>query len=172
MRAPSPAPAEGPVAALAVEPVAEAAPAEMPPGPQSFEEVVALFADRREPLLHAHLMGNVHLVHFQVGHIEYRAGENAPGDLANQVSRKLGEWTGQNWLVSVSGEPGAATLREQADEVAAARRGAAINHPLVQAALETFPGATVEAVREKTLPDMPEDGIAVDEDISDGDDPE
>ncbi len=170
----APAPAEGPAAALAVQPEAVAAPAPVPApaGPQSFEEVVALFADRREPLLHAHLMGDVHLVRFEPGHIEYRAEENAPSDLANQVSRRLGEWTGANWLVSVSGEPGAATLREQAEAAAAARRGAAISHPLVQAALETFPGATVEAVRDKPPADQFEAGEATNHGPIDGDDPE
>ncbi|MHA1107934.1 MAG: DNA polymerase III subunit gamma/tau, partial [Alphaproteobacteria bacterium] len=169
----APAPSDGPAAALAVQPVAiaEPAPDPAPSGPQSFEEVVALFANRREPLLHAHLMGDVHLVRFEPGHIEYRAGQNAPSDLANLVSRKLGEWTGANWLVSVSGEQGAATLREQVEAAAAAKRGAAISHPLVQAALETFPGATVEAVRDKTPADHVEAGEAANDEPIDGDDP-
>ncbi len=157
----------GPAAALAVEPVAdrpEAAPAPAKAEPRSFEEVVALFADNREPLLHAHLMGEVHLVRFEPGHIEYNPGANAPADLANQVSAKLGQWTGASWLVSVSKQDGAPTLRQQMDAAEAERRGAAISHPLVQAALEAFPGATVEAVRDHA-PDESET------DTKDGDDP-
>ena len=157
--------------ALAVQPaeavpVADAAPApaKAKADPRSFEEVVALFADNREPLLHAHLIGAVHLVRFEPGHIEYKPGANAPADLANQVSRKLGQWTGASWLVSVSSQDGAATLRQQMDAAEATRRGAAISHPLVQAALDAFPGATVEAVRDQA-PDEAEI------DTKDGDDP-
>jgi DNA polymerase-3 subunit gamma/tau len=133
--------------------------------------VVALFADKREPLLHAHLMGEVHLVRFEPGHIEYNPGANAPADLANQVSLKLGQWTGSSWLVSVSKQDGAPTLRQQMDAAEAARRGAAISHPLVQAALDAFPGATVEAVRDHAPDEAGADAAAAEIDTKDGDDP-
>ncbi len=171
------APADGPVAALAVQPAAEvvpdtvAAPAPTMANPQSFDDVVALFADNREPLLHAHLTGEVHLVRFESGHIEYSAGKNAPADLANQVSRKLSQWTGANWLVSVSNQDGAPTLQQQAEAADAERRGAAIGHPLVQAALEMFPGATVEAVHQHAPDQAGDGGATADDDALDGDDP-
>ena len=163
--------ADGPVAALAISPEMETGPtaAAEKDDPASFEEVVALFAARREPLLCAHLMGDVHLVRFAPGHIEFRAGDNAPADLANQVSLKLGQWTGAKWLVSVSNQDGAPTLRAQADAAQAERRGAAIGHPLVQAALDTFPGATIAAVHEHAPGDG---GAAPDGETTDGEDPE
>jgi DNA polymerase-3 subunit gamma/tau len=73
----------------------------------------------------------------------------APSDLAMKVSRLLSEWTGAQWLVSLSSEPGAATLREAREAHEAERLGVAISHPLVQAALSAFPGATVEAVHDR-----------------------
>jgi DNA polymerase-3 subunit gamma/tau len=51
-------------------------------------------------------------------------------------------------VVSVSGEPGEPTLRDQAEARARLLRSEAAEHPLVRAVLEAFPGARIEAVRE------------------------
>jgi DNA polymerase-3 subunit gamma/tau len=129
----------------------EAAPAL--PQPQSFFEVIELFEKNREVMLRTHLHGHVHLVHFEPGRIEFRPATGAPRDLANRLGKLLGEWTGTRWVVSISGEEGAPTLREQADARAVSLRDEAAQHPLVRAVLETFPGARIEAVRELGVPE-------------------
>ncbi len=162
-QAPMPRPEEPPLPDEAPEGAADAPPelsASARPQPQSFEEVIALFGEKREALLSAHLVNRVHLVRFQPGHIEWRAHDTAPGDLANNVSRYLGEWTGEKWLVSVSDEAGAETVGDRRRAAAEIRRGEAINHPLVQQALAVFPGATIEAIVERQEPlvsDLPVD---------------
>ncbi|MCC7273730.1 MAG: DNA polymerase III subunit gamma/tau [Alphaproteobacteria bacterium] len=148
------------------------------PAPASFTEVVALFAERREAILHAHLLQDAHLVRFEPGRIELRLGQRAPRDLLNRMGSLLGEWTGQRWLISVSDAPGAPTLREQQAEADAALRHALAQHPLVRAALDAFPGATIEAVRTldglpPPLPadeDAPADDDASPAEASEGDD--
>jgi DNA polymerase-3 subunit gamma/tau len=115
----------------------------------NYDDVVALFAERREGILHAALSSQVHLVRFEPGHISVRAREEAPSDLATRVSRLLTDWTGIQWLVSLSAEAGEPTLREQREAHEANRLGVAISHPMVQAALSAFPGATVEAVHDR-----------------------
>ena len=123
-------------------------------GPQNFEQVVAMFEERREAILHAMLMKHVHLVRFDHGHIAIRAEPEAPPNLATQVSKLLSEWTDDQWLVSLSDEQGDPTIHELNMAAEATRRIKATNHPLVQAALETFPGATVEAVIEQGLEEL------------------
>jgi DNA polymerase-3 subunit gamma/tau len=154
---PAAAPAPIAVGSLATAPRAEPDESRLPtssvehdPMPQSFAEIIALFDKRREAVIGSHLREHVHLIAFEPGRLEFRPAEGAPNNLANRVSQLLGEWTGKRWLVARSeaaiGEP---TLREQEarherdllNEVAA--------HPLVRAVLETFPGATVAAVRER-----------------------
>ena len=66
---------------------------------------------------------------------------------------------------------GAPTLRSRADAAEAERRGAAISHPLVQAALDAFPGATVEAVHGDAPAAGEEDGAATGDETTNGDDP-
>ena len=118
------------------------------PLPRSFEEVIALCSEKREIVLAANLTAAVHLVHFEAGRIDFRPEPTAPADLATRLSKHLSEWTGRPWLVGLSREAGAETIRQAGIEKEIQRKKDAANHPLVQAILTTFPGATIEAVRE------------------------
>jgi len=96
------------------------------------------------------LREHVHLIDFEPGRIEFRPADGAPSNLANRISQLLAEWTGERWLVArseaTSGEP---TLREQEERRERDVRNEVVGHPLVQAVLDTFPGATIAAVRER-----------------------
>ena len=116
------------------------------PQPESFEAVVALLGRLKEVRLVHALRSDVRPVRCQFGQLEFNPGPNAPSDLAGRLSKMLEEATGHRWMVSVSSEPGEATLAEreaQAERDAYARAQA---HPLVQAAFETFPGAKLRRV--------------------------
>jgi len=115
--------------------------------PQNFEALVAMFAAKGEPLLHAYLVNNVHLVKFETGKISMRVSEGPPRDFTQNLSRSLKEWTGRAWFIESSQEAGAATVQQQRDAAAVERFEEAVAHPLVQKALEAFPGAEVTAVR-------------------------
>ncbi len=128
--------------------------------PRSFEALVELVYEKREALLHAHLMNNVHLVDFQPGRLEFRPTEHAPRDLAARVTEVLGRWTGTRWVVSISSDAGASTLAERVAADEAALKRDASRHPMMQQVLEAFPGATIEAVRTMAPATEPEgDGI-------------
>ncbi len=139
------------------------APAPLPPGappsPQSFADMVALFAARREGILHAHLVRDVHVVRYEPGRLEFRPSPQAPRDLANRIGQKLGEWTGRRWGIAVSAEPGQPTIAEQRAEATRRERESVSRHPLVQAVLQHFPGASIEAIRD-LAPPAPEPDIA------------
>jgi DNA polymerase-3 subunit gamma/tau len=104
--------------------------------------------EKKEGILLTHLTNNVHLVHFEHGRIELRPTPMAPSDLPNRVAACLLKWTGARWLVGVSGDLGAPTLKEQAQAAEAELRRRAAEHPLVKAVLDAFPGATIDAVRD------------------------
>jgi DNA polymerase III subunit gamma/tau len=146
------APADPPASPVAV----------LEPIPQSFDEVVALFDKRREPVLRSHLAAHLHLVHFEPGRIEFRPTAEAPRDLANRLGQLLSEWTGMRWLIAISEAEGEPTLRQRQELRQAELRNGLAAHPLVQAVLATFPGATITAVRERfpTTADNEGDGNA------------
>jgi DNA polymerase-3 subunit gamma/tau len=141
-------PAAAPVASPQPQPAVPPT-AELEAMPQSFGEVVALFDKRREALLRLHLWSHVHLVSFEPGRIELRPQDGAPRDLANRLGQLLSEWTGARWIVAVSQSGGAPTLAEDEARRDSTLRNEVATHPLVQAVLETFPGATIAAVRER-----------------------
>ena len=116
--------------------------------PHSFDDIIALFRAKREAILLAHLLSDVHLVHFEPGRLEFRPSDRAPGNLANRIAACLLEWTGKRWLVSLSNAAGEATLKEKEAAAIAARKASAAEHPLVQAVLRAFPGATIDDVRD------------------------
>ncbi len=132
----------GAVAAAQTEPAAAG------PNPESFAAIVTLLGERREAILQAHLKNNVHLVRFEPGRLEFRPDEHAPRNLANRLGALLSEWTGRRWVVAISSEPGEPTLAEQEAATDRRERAEVTAHPLVQAALAAFPGATIEAIRD------------------------
>jgi len=140
----APAPAESPVKAAM---------------PEDFPGVLALADAEGDLILRTNLARHVHLVQFEPGRIEFRPSAQAPASLANKLGQRLTEWTGRRWVVSISGEPGAPTLEEQAAALAAAARAEVMSHPLVQAALAAFPGSALEAVRDLASMAEPATGI-------------
>jgi len=129
----------------APEPVA-AAPGSL--APESFLEVVNLVRAHKETILANHLEQDLHLVRFEPGRIEFRPGSQAPRNLAGRLGAFLQDATKTRWMVSVSQDPGEASIGDQARAREARLTEAALQHPLVQAAMETFPGAKLVARRD------------------------
>ena len=141
-----------PIPTPSPDPEPESAPrAELDQLPRSFAEVIALFDKRREAVIRSHLWSHVHLVAFEPGRIEFRPEAAAPRDLANRLGQLLGEWTRARWVVAVSQAEGAPTLAEDEARRASEARNEVAGHPLVRAVLDTFPGATIAAVRERAV---------------------
>lgn len=153
-------PSGGGATALAARPVLASAnpmPAAAPnaqlrasalPQPQSFEEVVALASRHRDITMKLALERDVRLVRFEQGRIEFALAEHGNRLLANDLSKRLKEWTGQTWLVAIVNAEGSATLREQAAAARDKRETDAANHPAVRAVMERFPGARIVDVRD------------------------
>ena len=75
------------------------------------------------------------LVRCEDGTLEIALEPHAPKTLVNDLSRKLQQWTGRRWMVIVSGEQGAATLRSQADARQAELEVGVRADPLVKSAV-------------------------------------
>jgi DNA polymerase-3 subunit gamma/tau len=116
----------------------------------TFEELVALAGEKRDLQTKAALERDVRLVHCEDGRLEIAMEPGAAKGLVNELSRKLQQWTGRRWMVIVSGETGAPTLKSQADERRAALEVGVRGDPLVKAVLERFPGAEIVGVRGPT----------------------
>ncbi|MFL4985101.1 MAG: hypothetical protein ACJ8EN_16065, partial [Xanthobacteraceae bacterium] len=106
---------------------------------------------------------DVRLVRFEDGKLEVALEPGAARTLVGELSRKLSQWTGRRWMVVVSAEQGAPTVKAQADARRAELvRGVAAD-PLVQAVLTRFPGAEIVDVRSPFEPAAPAEIVAGDE---------
>ncbi|MEC7594909.1 MAG: DNA polymerase III subunit gamma/tau, partial [Pseudomonadota bacterium] len=85
------------------------------------------------------------------GRLEIRLAGEQP-NIAQDLTRKLREWTGHNWMVSLSSETGDQTIASRRQTAADIRHEAAMADPLVKAALDVFPDARIEAITEFDAP--------------------
>ena len=82
---------------IAAEPVVQAG-----PRLSTFRDLVAWVGERKEAMLHAHLLHSVHLVRFAPPVIELRPQPEAPRDLSSRLAALLSEATGTRWTIAVS----------------------------------------------------------------------
>jgi DNA polymerase-3 subunit gamma/tau len=125
----------------------------------TFPEIIALAAEKRDISTRMALERDVRLVRCEDGRLELALERSAKPTLINDLSRKLSEWTGKRWMVVVSAEQGAATVRAQNEAHEAELKRGVRGDPLVQAVLEKFPGAEIVSV---SKPDVPADEPAAD----------
>ncbi|MFZ0776441.1 MAG: DNA polymerase III subunit gamma/tau, partial [Xanthobacteraceae bacterium] len=159
-------PARGPLASAASKSATMSAPMSAPitaprpspdPAPRddtleiravnSFAELIALAAEQRDLTMKSALERDVRLVRFEDGTLELALEPSARKTLVQELSKKLGVWTGRRWMVAVSAEAGQPSLRAQADARKAELKDVVRDDPLVQAVLQRFPGAEIVDVR-------------------------
>jgi DNA polymerase-3 subunit gamma/tau len=133
--------------------------------PKSYLELVALAGEKRDVLLKTALEQQMRPVAFREKSIEVALVEGADPGVIQALSRRLREWTGQIWGVSVSTKVASGpTMRDVREEFKAQAKSAATDDPLVKAILEMFPGSTVTVkLREEQVPDAAYEDAFMDE---------
>jgi DNA polymerase-3 subunit gamma/tau len=116
------------------------------PLPATYEAMVALFRDRTEPRL-AHLLNDeLRLVDYQPGSLTLAHDQRHSREQLLMISRRLTEWTGHDWTVTLVTDGGGPTLLETERREEAERRAAASEDPVVAALLTRFPDAELADV--------------------------
>ncbi len=123
----------------------------------TFADVVALAAEKRDLPIKSALENDVRLVRMEDGRLEIALEPQAQRSLAQELSRKLEQWTGRRWTIAVSNSAGQPTLRAQALAQKNELESAVQSDPRVQAVFETWPGAKIENVRRTVRPQADSD---------------
>ncbi|MCW5696012.1 MAG: DNA polymerase III subunit gamma/tau [Bauldia sp.] len=120
-----------------------------PAGPRldRFEDLVALATQKRDLKMMHGLEHHVRLIRFEHGRIEFEPAGDMPQGFTGELDKRLREWTGTRWGVSVGRGPAAPTLAEQKQSARDKLVSDAQNDPLVLAVLRQFPGAEIVDVR-------------------------
>jgi DNA polymerase-3 subunit gamma/tau len=112
-----------------------------------FEDLIALAVEKRDLGVKLALERDVRLVGCVDGRLEVRLEPSAPKALVNDLARKLSQWTNRPWMVVVSAQEGAPTIKAQKDAQQAELKVGVQADPLVRAVLARFPGAEIVDVR-------------------------
>lgn len=142
-----------PVNKLTTQALEQNAAASSPPTLQlhSFEEVLRLVDERRQGLLHAHLMRDLRLITFVPGFIECGLTPDAPPNLTLKLGQFLRETTGMRWEIKVNRENAhAPTTLEQQRMLKVKQEQAALQQPIMQNILKHFPESKIERIYQKT----------------------
>jgi DNA polymerase-3 subunit gamma/tau len=138
MRAAAPAPLSAPRAQAVASPGVRIA---------TLQDMIALAQTNRDIQMKVALERDVRPVRIEPGSFEFSLAPGASPQIAQTLMRKLSEWTGERWMVAVSTEPGAPTIKEATEAKEAERMRGVRAEPLVRSVLERFPGAEIIAVR-------------------------
>jgi DNA polymerase III subunit gamma/tau len=129
----------------------------------SFEALIALAQEKRDIGVKMALERDVRLVRCEDGQLEIALEASAPKTFVHDLQRKLTAWTGKRWIVVVSQEQGATTVRAQSEAQQAEIERGVQSDPLVQAVLNRFPGAKIVGVTENAPAAGADDGPPAEE---------
>jgi DNA polymerase-3 subunit gamma/tau len=114
---------------------------------------MALIEARRDIALRLDVEKYLRLISFRPGAITFEPAPGAPANLAQRLSGRLKEWTGQPWLVAAETGGGAESVKERRDRELDVARAEVLDDPFVRQVMETFPGAELVEVRQLEAPE-------------------
>ena len=114
------------------------------PNPRNYAELVALAGEKRDVIVKLALESSLRPVSVGDGRLEVALVEGADPGIIQTLSARLKLWTGRQWMVTLKTDAvHVPTIREIRNERQEKVNAEAHQDPLVQAILETFPGARV-----------------------------
>lgn len=125
---------------------------------ESFEGLIAFVGSKREALLQTQLCQDVHLVHFEWGHVRLRLAGTAPAHLSTRLKTFLTQETGTPWTVHVTSEEGQPTLTQQEAQKQTLLAKAVAQDPLIQQAQGLFPGMAFQRLESPSPSPSPAKG--------------
>ena len=113
----------------------------------TFDAVVDLVRSQRDLKLLVEVESCIRLVSYRPGRIEYTPTNDAPSDLSQRLGGALQRWTGARWAIILSNTGTATTIAEDRAASEDAIKAKAQQHPLMQAAMASFPNANIIDIR-------------------------
>jgi DNA polymerase III subunit gamma/tau len=127
----------------------------------SLADILKLADQRRDVQMKVQIRRCVRMGTIRPGVLEIGLTQDAPRGFATELSRKLTDWTGQRWMVSISPNATGQTV----EEAEGAKRDGLVTDakadPDVAAILARFPGSKIINVKIETaaLPEIADDGL-------------
>ena len=103
----------------------------------------------KENVLKYDLEKKVRLVKFSNGYIEFSFDENIEKDFIKNLSKKLYDWTGKRWILTLSKKEGQPTIQETMQKQNINELKEATSTDAYKKTLEAFPDAKLVSVKQK-----------------------
>ena len=116
---------------------------------RDFENLIDLCSKRKENVLKYDLEKNVRLVKFFDGYIEFSFDQNVEKGFIKNLAKKLYDWTGKRWILTLSREKGLPTLQETKLKQNLKELQEATNTEVYKKPLKAFPDAKLISVEPK-----------------------
>ena len=116
---------------------------------RDFENLIDLCSKRKENVLKYDLEKNVRLVKFFDGYIEFSFDQNVEKGFIKNLAKKLYDWTGKRWILTLSREKGLPTLQETKLKQNLNELQEATNTEVYKKTLKAFPDAKLISVEPK-----------------------
>ncbi|KQT85343.1 DNA polymerase III subunit gamma/tau [Aurantimonas sp. Leaf443] len=145
----------------------------------SLEDFVALAEQKRDSRIRMFVRRYVVPVSVEPGRLEIALTPEAPATLPGDIAKRLLDWTGRRWVVTVAGTGAGETIEARETQTRQTMLSDAALDPEVAAVLAAFPGAKVTDVRLKgvaeeaeplPVPDVEEDRFDDPAEYADDDD--
>ena len=114
----------------------------------NFDNLISLCLKHKEMQLKYDLEKNVSLVKFSNGQMEFSFNENIDKNFIKNLSKKLFDWTGKRWIITLSKEKGQPTYQETKLEKKQTQLDEAIKTNVYKKMLEAFSDAKLITVEE------------------------
>jgi DNA polymerase-3 subunit gamma/tau len=112
--------------------------------PKTFDDLVAMIAQAREPMIHTHLIHDVQLIEYLPGKLVLHLNNRLPKNFVAELDKVLQNITKTSWQIIIEAKkPAQPTLAEQKRAQQQLLTQESLNHPLVQKLTEAFPGSTI-----------------------------
>ena len=113
-----------------------------------FQDIVDHAKKMRDIRMKTALEETVRPINVSDGKIEIALEPGASKGLAGELSRKMEQWTGKRWMVSIAPTGGDKPLRQQQDDARNTLFKQAREHAVVQSVFKTFSNAEITDVRD------------------------
>ena len=114
----------------------------------NFESLISLCLKHKEMELKYDLEKNVSLVKFSNGQLEFSLNENINKNFIKNLSKKLFNWTGKRWIISLSKEKGYPTYQEIKLQKKQTQLDGAVKTNVYKEMLEAFSDAKLISIEE------------------------
>ena len=116
---------------------------------KSFDNLIEVCKRKREIALKYELETNVNLINFASERLDISFNENLDKEFVKNLSKKLYEWTGKRWIITLSKKAGDLSVKQNLKNNLKNLKSSILDKSIYKNMIESFPDAELKEVKEK-----------------------